>query len=173
MGMAKTVDLWAFFISQYLLPMALVPDTLWVLLAGHSSVLLPLNALVMGCLTVAFYRGLRQVEGLRGRRTFGGTPPWGLVYMLHWLPVMIATTARMCVQPKRLRWVKNCSSRRLRSASWIQSCYPSQAPAYAPLDHGPPLLRHRRQTWSLWPIKTVAIIGYGSQGHAPRPQFAR
>lgn len=30
----------------------------------------------------------------------------GLVYMLHWLPVMIATTARMCVQPKRLRWVK-------------------------------------------------------------------
>lgn len=105
MGMAKTVDLWAFFISQYLLPMALVPDTLWVLLTGHSSVLLPLNALVMGCLTVAFYRGLHQVEGLRGRRLWWHTA-LGLVYMLHWLPVMIATTARMCVQPKRLRWVK-------------------------------------------------------------------
>ncbi|MFT0813610.1 glycosyltransferase [Synechococcus sp. OH20] len=105
MGMAKTVDLWAFFISQYLLPMALVPDTLWVLLTGHSSVLLPLNALVMGCLTVAFYRGLRHVEGLRGRQLWWHTA-LGLVYMLHWLPVMIATTARMCVQPKRLRWVK-------------------------------------------------------------------
>jgi 1,2-diacylglycerol 3-beta-glucosyltransferase len=83
----------------------LVPDTLWVLLTGHSSVLLPLNALVMGCLTVAFYRGLHQVEGLRGRRLWWHTA-LGLVYMLHWLPVMIATTARMCVQPKRLRWVK-------------------------------------------------------------------
>jgi 1,2-diacylglycerol 3-beta-glucosyltransferase len=103
--MAKTVDLWAFFISQYLLPMALVPDTLWVLLTGHSSVLLPLNALVMGSVTVAFYRGLRQVEGLRGRKLWWRTA-LGLVYMLHWLPVMIVTTARMCVQPKRLRWVK-------------------------------------------------------------------
>ncbi|MFT0752360.1 1,2-diacylglycerol 3-beta-glucosyltransferase [Thermostichus sp. MS-CIW-21] len=105
LGMAKTVDLWAFFISQYLLPMALVPDTLWVLLTGHSSVLLPLNALVMGSVTVAFYRGLRQVEGLRGRKLWWRTA-LGLVYMLHWLPVMIVTTARMCVQPKRLRWVK-------------------------------------------------------------------
>ncbi|MEN9225825.1 MAG: glycosyltransferase family 2 protein [Thermostichus sp. HHBFW_bins_43] len=105
MGAAKSLDLWAFFISQYLLPMALVPDTLWVLLTGHSSVLLPLNALVMGCLTVAFYRGLRQVEGLRGRQLWWHTG-LGLVYMLHWFPVMIATTARMCVQPKRLKWVK-------------------------------------------------------------------
>jgi 1,2-diacylglycerol 3-beta-glucosyltransferase len=105
LGMAKTVDLWAFFISQYLLPMALVPDTLWVLLTGHSSVLLPLNALVMGSLTLAFYRGLRQVEGLRGRQLWWRTV-LGLLYMLHWLPVMIVTTARMCVQPKQLRWVK-------------------------------------------------------------------
>ncbi len=105
MGLAKTLDLWAFFISQYLLPMALVPDTLWVLLAGHSSVLLPLNALVMGCLAVAFYRGLRQVEGLRGQALWWQTT-LGLVYMLHWLPVMITTTARLCVQPKRLKWVK-------------------------------------------------------------------
>ncbi len=105
MGMAKSLDLWAFFISQYLLPMALVPDTLWVLFTGQSSVLLPLNALVMGCLTVAFYRGLRQVEGLRGRQLWWRTA-LGLVYMFHWFPVMIATTARMCVQPKRLKWVK-------------------------------------------------------------------
>ncbi|MFS8899599.1 glycosyltransferase family 2 protein [Synechococcus sp. H65.1] len=105
LGMAKTVDLWAFFICQYLLPMALVPDTLWVLLTGHSSVLLPLNALVMGSLTLALYRSLRQVEGLRGGKLWWRTA-LGLVYMLHWLPVMIVTTARMCVQPKRLRWVK-------------------------------------------------------------------
>jgi 1,2-diacylglycerol 3-beta-glucosyltransferase len=99
------LDLAVFFLNQYLLPMALVPDFLWAALMDHSPMLWPLGVVAYLTIVWALWSGHRQVADLRG---------WAmvkvmlltLVYMLHWVPVMIVTTARMCVQPKRLRWVK-------------------------------------------------------------------
>lgn len=105
MGWTKSRDLLLFFVNQYLLPMAVVPDLLWTLAYSHRPALLPLNAILVTLTLSSLWGGLRQIHGLRGwallRRTM-----LGMVYMLHWLPVMIATTTRMCVQPKRLKWVK-------------------------------------------------------------------
>jgi len=101
----KRLDLAVFFLNQYLLPMALVPDFLWAALMDHSPMLWPLGVVAYLTIVWALWSGHRQVADRHG---------WAmvkvmlltLVYMLHWVPVMIVTTARMCVQPKRLRWVK-------------------------------------------------------------------
>jgi 1,2-diacylglycerol 3-beta-glucosyltransferase len=29
-----------------------------------------------------------------------------MIYMLHWIPVIASVTLRMCILPKRLKWVK-------------------------------------------------------------------
>ncbi len=101
----KTFDLIAFFISQYLFPVALIPDLLWILMTGDRSVLLPLGTVVGATSVFGFVCGLGQVHDRRGWRLIREAT-LGFVYMLHWFPVMIVTTARMCVQPKRLKWIK-------------------------------------------------------------------
>ncbi len=35
---------------------------------------------------------------------------WGIIYLLHWVPIMASVTARMSVRPKRLKWVKTVHS---------------------------------------------------------------
>jgi 1,2-diacylglycerol 3-beta-glucosyltransferase len=105
MGFSKTIDLVLFFLVQYLIPMALVPDFLWGIFYSHRSVLWPLTLLMSGMSITAFWGGLRQIHHLRGWQLLLRTGH-GLLYMLHWIPVMIATTTRLCIQPKRLKWVK-------------------------------------------------------------------
>lgn len=34
----------------------------------------------------------------------------GIIYLLHWVPIMASVTARMSVRPKRLKWVKTVHS---------------------------------------------------------------
>ena len=105
MGLAKSRDLLLFFVNQYLLPMAVVPDLFWTLTYSHRPALLPLNAILLFLTLASLWGGMRQIQGLRGWALVQRTL-LGLIYMLHWLPVMIATTTRMCIQPKRLKWVK-------------------------------------------------------------------
>ncbi|MGF1575731.1 MAG: glycosyltransferase [Cyanophyceae cyanobacterium] len=105
MGSAKTLDLLVFFGVQYLLPMAVLPDLLWTLTTTQSSALLPMGIVFTAISWMGFYSSLRQIQKLQG------WPLWresltSVIYMMHWLPVMAVVTARMCVQPKRLRWVK-------------------------------------------------------------------
>ncbi|MEN9219412.1 MAG: glycosyltransferase family 2 protein [Thermostichales cyanobacterium SZTDM-1c_bins_54] len=101
----KRLDLGVFFLHQYVLPMALVPDLFWAWQLDQQPLLWPLGVVAYLSMVWALWSGLRQ-----GNDSWS----WGmlktllltLVYMLHWLPVMMVTTARMCVQPKRLHWVK-------------------------------------------------------------------
>lgn len=116
MGTRKSVDLFLFWLTQYLLPTAVVPDFLMAVLRSSSPMLLPVTSLTVTLSMLGMFAGLRrtQLKGPDGRRkrvplsalmTLIHTL-FGAVYMLHWLPVMASTTARMAVRPKRLKWVK-------------------------------------------------------------------
>ena len=105
LGFAKTVDVAIFFLSQYLLPSAFIPDVIGALVWHHAPLLGPLGALTVGLSIVAMAGGMRQSYqapwGKTLRQTIRGT-----LYMMHWIPVMASVTLRMAVRPKRLKWVK-------------------------------------------------------------------
>ncbi|MFN6463532.1 MAG: glycosyltransferase [Nostoc sp. DedVER02] len=104
LGWAKEVDLLLFFLLQFILPIGLIPDLLWTIFYSHHSILFPLQTLLSIILTIAFIAGLYQFQNLRGWPLLWATVQASL-YMVHWIPVMILTTFKMCVQ-ERSRWVK-------------------------------------------------------------------
>ncbi len=110
LGTAKTIDLVMFLMTQYLLPTAAIPDFLIALVRSRPPMLVPVTSLALLFSFISMFSGLRQTRS-------SGTAPknplkllaqtgLGAVYMLHWLPVMASTTARMAVRPKQLKWVK-------------------------------------------------------------------
>jgi 1,2-diacylglycerol 3-beta-glucosyltransferase len=105
LGWAKELDLLLFFLLQFLLPIGLIPDLIWTIFYSHHPVLLPLQTLLSIILTIAFIAGLYQYQSLRGLSLIWATIQ-GSFYMVHWIPVMIVTTLKMCVQRKQSRWVK-------------------------------------------------------------------
>ena len=105
LGWAKEIDLLLFFLLQFLLPIGLIPDLLWTIFYSHHPVLFPLQTLLSIILTIAFIAGLYQFQNLRGWPLFWATIQ-GSFYMVHWIPVMIVTTFKMCVQRERSRWLK-------------------------------------------------------------------
>ncbi|MEH2347673.1 MAG: glycosyltransferase [Nostoc sp.] len=105
LGWAKEIDLLLFFLLQFLLPIGLIPDLLWAIFYSHHPVLFPLQTLLSIILTIAFIAGLYQFQNLRGWSLVWATIQ-GSLYMVHWIPVMIVTTLKMCVQKERSRWVK-------------------------------------------------------------------
>lgn len=85
---------------------------------NSSPMLLPVTSLTVTLSMLGMFVGLRHTQtkltGQEGRRrrvplsvliTLIQTL-FGTFYMLHWLPVMASTTARMSIRPKRLKWVK-------------------------------------------------------------------
>ncbi len=105
LGWVKGIDLVLFFLLQFLLPIAIIPDLLWTIFHSHFSILFPLQSLLSLILTASFIAGLYQFQGLRGGALLWATVQ-GSVYMLHWIPIMILITVRLCVQPQTLHWVK-------------------------------------------------------------------
>lgn len=114
LGTRKTVDLVMFMMTQYILPTAAVPDFLMALIRSTSPMLLPITSFAMLFSLVSMLAGLRQTT--RSQADLLESRPrlpnlllqtgFGTFYMLHWLPIMASTTARMAVRPKRLKWVK-------------------------------------------------------------------
>lgn len=105
LGLTKEIDLLLFFLLQFLLPIGLIPDLIWTIFYTHHPVLLPLQTLLSIILTVAFITGLYHYQNLRGWSLLWATIQ-GSLYMVHWIPVMIVTTLRMCIKPQKLNWVK-------------------------------------------------------------------
>ena len=131
MGTRKTIDLLMFWVIQYLLPTAIVPDLLMAVLRNRPLLVSPLTTLTLALSVVGTVAGLRQV---RSHRSIQPTPLapngqyqpkryelalqcaaslrlllhtlFGTIYMFHWLPVVAVTTARLSIRPKRLKWVK-------------------------------------------------------------------
>jgi len=120
MGTAKTMDLLAFWISQYILPTAAVPDFVMAMVRSSSPMLAPATSLMVMFSMLGMIIGLKraraglpalpsQEQTRRSPRplvTHLSQAAIGTLYMLHWLPIMASTTARMSVRPKRLKWVK-------------------------------------------------------------------
>lgn len=111
MGWRKKLDLVSFMLMQYLLPAAAVPDLLMAVWQRRLPVLTPLTYLAVGFSCWGMYWGLRRLTPgdrltWQQRGALLGETLLGTVYMLHWLAVMPAVTARMAFRPKRLKWVK-------------------------------------------------------------------
>ncbi|MBN3925848.1 glycosyltransferase family 2 protein [Nostoc sp. NMS4] len=105
LGWAKEIDLLLFFLLQFLLPIGLIPDLLWTIFYSHHPVLFPLQTLLSIILTVAFIAGIYQFQNLRRWSLIWATIQ-GSLYMVHWIPVMIFITLKMCVQKERSHWIK-------------------------------------------------------------------
>lgn len=110
LSLSKRLDLLVFLWIQYLLPTAALPDLLLSLARTRLPLLSPMTTLTISLSLVWMALGLRRVNRQEGKQqplplllrdTLQGT-----LYMLHWLLVMVATTARIAVRPKRLKWVK-------------------------------------------------------------------
>lgn len=113
MGTRKTLDLLVFWITQYILPTAAVPDVLMAIVRNRPMLLSPLSSLTLTLCFFGMMRGIRRVKRMSAASTWD--LPFllillqslrGTLYMLHWLPVVGSTTLRMAVRPKRLKWVK-------------------------------------------------------------------
>ena len=105
LGSAKTFDLAIFFLIQYLLPIAAVPDFIMAVRHSHTFVLWPLSCIMVAFSGISMARGLYRTHNMRGLDLLRTTAV-GTVYMLHWIPVMMLTTAKMCVRAMLLKWVK-------------------------------------------------------------------
>ncbi|MBI4783677.1 MAG: glycosyltransferase family 2 protein [Oscillatoriophycideae cyanobacterium NC_groundwater_1537_Pr4_S-0.65um_50_18] len=115
LGTRKTVDLFLFWMTQYVLPTAAVPDFLMAIVRSSSPMLLPVTSLTVTLSMLGMFVGMRRArmvgEGRRKRIPLSVLmtlihTAFGAFYMLHWIPVMASTTARMSIRPKRLKWVK-------------------------------------------------------------------
>lgn len=111
LGTRKTLDLFWFFLLQYVLPTAAVPDCLMALWRNRLPMLSPLTTITLTFSMVWIFLGLRRVhrDEKLNVSTFFFTllqTLRGTFYMLHWMVVIASTTARMSVRPKRLKWVK-------------------------------------------------------------------
>ena len=111
MSLKKRIDLLSFILIQYLLPTAAVPDLVMTITRHRLPVLAPLTGLMLSLSFWGMFKGLvslRLQEKLSFRHLLEicWQSTRGMIYMLHWLVVMPATTARMSVRPKRLKWVK-------------------------------------------------------------------
>lgn len=128
MGTSKTLDLIMFWITQYFLPTAAIPDLLMAVLRNSPLIYGPVASLTVTLSILGMLFGVRRVR--RAERVIAQSsaadalnsslPPeprlgiianlfqalYGVLYMFHWFPVVASTTARMAVRPKRLKWVK-------------------------------------------------------------------
>lgn len=115
MGVRKTWDMFMFMLSMYIIPTAAVPDLLMAVTRHRLPMLAPVTTLSVSMSVIGMYAGLRRI---RQDQKFNISTTFvlllqtlrGTLYMLHWLVVMIPTTARMSVRPKRLKWVKTVHS---------------------------------------------------------------
>lgn len=116
-GTTKSGDALIFFISQYVLPTAILPDFLMALIRHHFPLTTPVSFATMILSFIGMLIGLRHHQSLSSETLPNGLPKkstihilWqsiqGTFYMLHWLVVMASVTLRVSFRPKQLKWVK-------------------------------------------------------------------
>lgn len=131
LGYRKSIDLLIFLLLQYIVPTAALPDTLMAIARNRLPILSPLTGLIVlfsflfmaiGTGQVRFAkmiaerRALHPKSALQQRlsmidivKTSLGilwSSIQGTIYMVHWIPIVAATTFRISIRPKRLKWVK-------------------------------------------------------------------
>ena len=121
LGARKTMDMFVFWVLQYVLPSATIPDTLIAALRHQPMLYTPLAGLSVTMSLIGMTLGLRRIRRAESAIAIPAVLKvdqrkfplllllraiYGTFYMLHWLPVIASTTARMSIRPKRLKWVK-------------------------------------------------------------------
>ncbi len=111
MGTLKSIDAFSFLLTQYILPAAAVPDCLMAIARNRLPILSPITGMTFILFLMGMFVGLRRIrkeEKLTASVFFVTLLQTlrGVLYMFHWMVIIAATTARMSVRPKRLRWIK-------------------------------------------------------------------
>lgn len=105
LGKRKLVDLFVFWVLQYMMPMVALPDFVFAIANHRLPIFSPLTTLLLGISFWGMFSGIRRTQSVSIPLACWQTLR-GIVYMLHWMVVMSTTTARIAVRPKRLKWVK-------------------------------------------------------------------
>jgi 1,2-diacylglycerol 3-beta-glucosyltransferase len=104
---ARKLDLSAFFLLQYVLPVMALADLIGAVVTATAPALWPLSFVAFGLSGGAILVGCRRGgEGpvLPSMHPFNLA--LGIVYLGHWFVVIPYTTLRMALLPKRLVWAK-------------------------------------------------------------------
>ncbi|MGP1372625.1 MAG: glycosyltransferase [Almyronema sp.] len=105
MGVEKTLDMLAFWVMQYMLPVVTPADWVVAALRHRLPIFGPLTSLAVMLSMIGMFVGMRRIQKASVLMSFIRSLR-GTVYMLHWLPVIASTSVRISVRPKRLKWVK-------------------------------------------------------------------
>ncbi len=131
LGVRKSVDLFVFWLLQYIMPTAAVPDALMAIARNRFPILSPLTAVLVLFSFIFMVLGVGQIRfaqlmthpSITSERPLPQTRLslfevvktsfgvlWssiqGTLYMMHWIPIVATTTLRLAIRPKRLKWVK-------------------------------------------------------------------
>jgi 1,2-diacylglycerol 3-beta-glucosyltransferase len=101
------LDLVAFCLLQYAMPLLAAADLLGVLLTGSPPLMWPFSIVAFASSGMALVGGSRRARG--GPALPAITPfnaALGILYLLHWFLVIPWVTVRMALLPKRLVWAK-------------------------------------------------------------------
>lgn len=109
LGTSKTLDMVLFWIIQYWLPNAAIPDTLMAIARHRLPVYSPITFLALSLSCWGIFTGLRRVQPQPLWKTLQHTL-LGILYMMHWFVIVACVSARMSIRPKRLKWVKTVHS---------------------------------------------------------------
>ncbi|NCJ06112.1 glycosyltransferase [Synechococcales cyanobacterium C] len=122
LGPQKTFDLVMFWITQYGLPTAAVPDLLLALVRQQVPLLAPVTSLTLALSFLGMLAGLNRI---RRSQKLPFRPLslviqalQGTVYMMHWFLVVASMTTRVAIRPKRLKWVKTMHQGE-QDAQWL------------------------------------------------------
>ncbi|MFM7675022.1 MAG: glycosyltransferase, partial [Synechococcus sp.] len=103
----QKIDLAAFFVLQYVLPVMAVADLIGTLISGTPPAMWPFSVVALGL------SGFSMLQGCRRASEGPALPPptlinlaLGIVYLIHWFVVIPWVTLKMAVLPKSLVWAK-------------------------------------------------------------------
>ena len=103
----RRVDLIAFFLLQYVMPVLTAADLLGVLLTRTPPTMWPFSIVALGLSGLTIVQGCRRPsEGPPLPAMTPLTVALGIVYLMHWFVVIPWVTLRMALLPKRLVWAK-------------------------------------------------------------------
>lgn len=103
----QKLDLIAFFLLQYVLPVVATADLLGTVLTRTPPTMWPFSIVALALSGMAIATGCRRSsEGPPLPEPNPFTVGLGIVYLVHWFLVIPWVTLKMALLPKRLVWVK-------------------------------------------------------------------
>jgi len=104
---SQKIDLAAFFVLQYVLPVMAVADLLGAVISGTPPGMWPFSVVARGLSGFSMARGCaRPSEGPELPRPTPFNLALGIVYLIHWFVVIPWVVLKMALLPKSLVWAK-------------------------------------------------------------------